>query len=166
MREIRNSKIWRICYYCGIWNFALFASTLKMSQKKSMQNNRQQTTKHAPEIWYGFDEEVRRNRGLLSTILETSIVIRGQKRCYRTRRCPCALLFCHLRAVLDTVTLFVRHGQMTHFGVFPWVFSFSICMARTRFLRWAFFDICICFWVPDQNEKDIQTRIRDWHTTK
>ena len=27
---------------------------------------------------------------------------------------------------LDTVTLFVRHGQMTHFGVYPWVFSFSI----------------------------------------
>ena len=27
---------------------------------------------------------------------------------------------------LDSVTLFVRHGQMTHFGVYPWVFSFSI----------------------------------------
>ena len=31
-------------------------------------------------------------------------------------------------------------------------------MDRARFLRWAFFDICICFWVPDQNEKDIQTK--------
>ena len=97
LRKIQNLKRWRICYYCGNWNFALFASSIKMCQNSRCKITK--TTKLAAEIWYGFNEELWPNRGLPSILLDTSIVIRGQKRWELKRNCECACLLKDLGAV-------------------------------------------------------------------